>query len=232
MARYTTAYSSFVTRLDEVEALRRFAAEKESEDPIAMRVDISALCRGSVVLLSSHLEAYVKELGELALDSLHTHSVSREDIASRFFYHISKSALDEIKDTADPDKISEKIFEFLRVDGEFWSRSGAFIEPVPSDRFNKGFSNPAFNKIKAYLNRFGYSDYRRDLSLKLQANFQPTINMVDHLVDTRNKIAHGDPSATKTPSEIKDMVGFVKRYCAETDSVFGTWWKARFCSIR
>lgn len=232
MARYTTAYSSFVARLDEVESLRRFAAAKEREDPVAMRADISALCRGSVVLLSSHLEAYVKELGELALDSLHAQAVSRVNITSRFFYHISKNALDEIKDTADPDKISDKVFEFIQHDGDYWSRNGPFSDPVPSDRFNKGFSNPAFQKIKAYLNRFGYSDYRHDLAAKLQANFQPTINMVDHLVDTRNKIAHGDPSATKTPSEVEDMMAIVKRYCSETDSVFAKWWKASFCSIR
>jgi hypothetical protein len=232
MARYTTAYSSFVTRPDEVEALRRFAAAKEREDAVALRADISALCRGSVVLLSSHLEAYIKELGELALDSLHAQSVSRASLTSRFFYHISKNALDEIKDTSDPDKISDKVFDFIIEDGEYWSRTGSFPGPVPSERFNKGFSNPAFKKIKAYLNRFGYSDYRRDLAGKLQANFQPTINMVDHLVDTRNKIAHGDPSATKTPSEVKDMVVIVKRYCSETDSVFATWWKNSFCSIR
>lgn len=232
MARYTTAYSSFVTRLDEVETLRRFAAVKEREDPVAMRADISALCRGSVVLLSSHLEAYVKELGELALDSLYSQSVTRSNLEPRFFYHISKNTLDEIKDTSDPDRISEKVFEFLRDDGVFWSRSGAFSEAVPSERFNKGFSNPAFKKIKAYLNRFGYIDYRHDLAVKLQANFQPTVNMIDHLVDTRNKIAHGDPSATKTPSEVKDMMAIVKRYCSETDSVFATWWKTSFCSIR
>lgn len=232
MARYTTAYSSFLTRLDEVEALRRFAVAKERDDPIGMRADISALCRGSVVLLSSHLEAYIKELGELALDSLHSQSVDRTTLTSRFFYYISKHSLDDIKDTSDPDKISDKVFEFIQIEGDFWSRSGAFPDPVPSDQFNKGFSNPAFKKIKAYLNRFGYSDYKRDLVSSLQANFQPTVNMVDHLVDTRNKIAHGDPLATKTPSEVKDMIAIVKRYCSETDSLFATWWKANFCSIR
>ncbi|MEW8329678.1 MAG: HEPN domain-containing protein [Candidatus Thiodiazotropha sp.] len=45
---------------------------------------------------------------------------------------------------------------------------------------------------------------------------------LNYLVDTRNKISHGDPSATKTPSEVKDMVSIVKKYCSETDSVFAT----------
>jgi len=56
--------------------------------------------------------------------------------------------------------------------------------------------------------------------------------MVDHLVDTRNKIAHGDPVATKTPSDVKAITVLIQKYCAETDSVFASWWKSNFCSIR
>jgi hypothetical protein len=204
MARYTTAYSSFVERLVEVETLRRFAFQKEKSDPVGMGHDIRALCRGSIILLSSHLEAYIKELGELALDSLFEKSVPRNNLSARFYYHISKNMLDEIKETSDPDKIGEKIFEFLHSDQIFWSRDGSFPEYIPGERFNKGFANPAFKKIKAYFNRFGYSNYKSELASRLRANFQPTINMVDHLVDTRNKIAHGDPTATKTPMEVKE----------------------------
>ena len=232
MARYTTAYSSFVERLEEVERLRMFAARKEKQDPVKSRLDISALCRGAVVLLSGHLEAYIKELGEIAIDSLYQKSVPREKLCTRFFYHISKDFIDEIKDTSNPNLIGDKVFSFLSNDLQFWSRSGSFPISVPADRFNKGFSNPAFKKIKSYFNRFGYSNYKNDLASRLGPDFLPTINMVEHLVETRNKIAHGDPSATKTPSEIKDMISMVKRYCAETDGVFANWWRRKFCAIR
>lgn len=139
MARYTAAYSSFVARLDEVDTLRRFALEKERKDPVGFGREVSALCRGSVVLLSSHLEAYVKEAGELALDSLHTKAVSRNSVTSKFYYHISKNYLDEIQDTSDPEKIAEKVFDFLHSDLGYWSRFGPFPQSIPTDRFNKGF---------------------------------------------------------------------------------------------
>lgn len=232
MGRYTSAYSSFVLRLDEVETLRKFALIKERENPVEMRSDINALCRGSVVLLSSHLEAYIKELGELALESLYTKSVSRDKLSTRFFYHISKNILDELKDTSDPNKIADKVFEFIDLDTAYWCKDGTFPTSIPVERFNKGFSNPAFKKIRSYFNRFGYNHYKRDLASKLQAHYLPTINMVNHLVDIRNKIAHGDPEATKTPSEVQQMILIIKRYCAETDSVFASWWKTGFCSIR
>lgn len=232
MARFTTAYSSFVSRLDEVECLRRLAETKERLDPVGMRADISALCRGSVVLLSSHLEAYIKELGEIALDSLHTKHVDRATLTPRFFYHLSKEALDEIKNTSDPEKLGEKIFQFIGSEGQYWVQSGSFPTPLSSEKFNKGFSNPAFSKTQDYFKRFGYSEYQSDLKRKLTSHFLPTKNMIDHLVDVRNKIAHGDPLATKTPADVRDMITIVKVFCMATDSVFAKWWKSNYCAIR
>lgn len=232
MSRYTAAYSGLVTRLGEVETLRRFAAEKERQNAVRLRTEVNALCRGAVVLLSSHLEAFIRELGELALDSLHSKGVQRSALDSRIFYHISRNLLDELEDTLDPGKKGEKVFSFIQSDIHFWSRNGPFPLPIPAERFNKGFSNPSFDKIRAYFNRFGYSIYTADLAAHLKAAYQPTVNMVNHLVDTRNKIAHGDTGVTKTPSEVSGMMSLIRCFCSSTDSVFALWWKAKFCSIR
>ena len=232
MARYTSAYSSFVSKIGEVELLCRFALKKERQDPIRLRNEVNALCRGAIVLLSGHLEAFVKELGELAIDSLYAKQISRSQISSRFFYHISKNLLDEIQDTSDLDRKANKIFSFIRSDISYWSKTGPFPDQVPTERFNQGFSNPIYKKIKVYFKRFGYFQYDHDLSRKLQAMYLPTVNMVDQLVAIRNQIAHGDPLATKTPSDVKDIKTIIKRYCMETDSVFASWWKTQFCTIR
>jgi len=232
MARYTTAYSSFITRLDEVRILQRSGAAKERKNPIGLRDEINALCRGAVVLLCGHLEAYVKELGEIALESMTLKNIKRTNLSSRFYYHISQDLLDEIEEPSDPEKIAEKVFAFLESDLEFWSRVGPFPQQIPTDRFNMGFSNPGFKKIKKYFNRFGYSDYQNDLAQRLLANYLPTVNMVNHLVDTRNKIAHGDPAASKTPAEVATMMAMIRLFCGSTDAVFASWWKTEFCPIR
>lgn len=232
MARYTTAYSSFVSNLDEVEMLVRIAAEKERRDPIQLRREINALCRGAVVLLSSHLEAYVKELGEVALESLHAKQVTRTTLSSRLFFHISKNFFDEIQDTSDPEKLAEHLFGFIEQDLQFWSRTGPFPSQIPADRFNKGFSNPAFAKICAYIGRFGYIEYKRDLARKLQATYLPLTNMVEQLVNTRNKIAHGDPLASEPPADVRMMIHSIRAFAGATDSLFASWWKAKFCTIR
>jgi hypothetical protein len=232
MARYTSAYISFLARISEVDVLIKFAREKEKSDPFNSAAEINALCRGAIVLLSSHLEAFIKELGDLALTALHEKKISRQKLAPRIFYHISKQYFDELKGTSDPDKLAEKLFAFISNDLSYWAQSGYFPDPIPIELFNKGFSNPAFKKICSYFNRFGFEDYQKHLARKLKANFQTTITMVDHLVDVRNKIAHGDQSATKTPLDVKAMSAFICNYSRITDDVFAAWWKGNFCSIR
>ena len=112
MARYTKAYSSFTARLSEVNTLRSLASSREKRGPIDLRDEINALSRGSIVLLCSHLEAYIKELGEIALDSMHTKSVPRTGLSSRFYYHISKGLLDEINDTSNQRELLIKCLDF------------------------------------------------------------------------------------------------------------------------
>jgi hypothetical protein len=232
MARYTSAYSSFVSRLTEVELLQRIAAMKEKIDPVKLRHEINAFCRGALVLLSAHLEAFIKELGEVTLTNLYLKAVSRNKLAAQFYYHISKDIIDDVKDTSEPVKITEKLFGFIQSDLLYWARVGPFPNPLPIDRFNSGFANPSFDKIRAYFNRFGYSNYKRDLNRILKANYQPTVNMVDHLVDTRNKIAHGDINITKTPLDLKEMLIIIRQYCIITDKVFANWCKDTLCAIR
>jgi hypothetical protein len=232
MAKYTISYGAFLARLNEVELLRQSAAKKERSDPIGTRAEIDALCRASIVLLSSHVEAYIREVGEVALQALYDKEVDRHVLSLRTFYHISKDVIDELKDTSDHIKIAEKVFAFLETDGRYWARVGALTAPIPSERFNKGFSNPKFDKIKAYFNRFGYNDYKRDFYAKLRADAVTTQNMLDHLVDIRNSIAHGDPSATKTPQDLKEMTATIVKFCRTTDELFGNWCRTSLCPIR
>jgi hypothetical protein len=232
MARFTSAYSDFILGLDEVRLLLQIAARKERKDPIGLRREINALCRAAIVLLSASVEAYIKGLGELVLDALHRQSVSRGVLNGAIFYHLSKDLLDEVLDARDPCRIADRVFHFLESDSAMWARTGPFPQPIPAERFNKSFANPAFNKVSAYFNRFGYAQYKRDLERRLKADFSSTKNMVDHLVDIRNKIAHGDANITKTPGDLTDMMQIIRRFGRETDIVFATWCVVNHHNIR
>lgn len=232
MARFTPSYSSLMGRLDEVETLRLMAARFEKADAVGNRDAINALCRASVVMLSSHLEGYIKDLGELAIDSLHLNGEDRSKLAPRFFFHISKPDIDGIHESPDPNFIAEKVFSFLETEAKFWSKTGAFPAQIDAEKFNRGFSNPAFAKINSYIQRFGFIDFKRELKKSLRADFQVCVNMIDNLVGIRNQIAHGTVGVTYTPRELKDKVKLMKLFCSATDRAFATWWKTKFITIR
>lgn len=203
MSRFTTVYGDFSQRIHEVGVLRKKAAQFErSRESFTRGPEISALCRGAVVLLSSHIEAYVKELGEHTLDKIHARGVCRSHLSPQFFYHMSKQTIDQIREASKPETIATRVQGFVDHEAVFWSNLEPLPAPVPSEAFNKGFSNPTFKKVKSYFGRFGYRDYRRDLFRELGRDAQPTVNNLDQIVETRNSIAHGDPLATKTPAEI------------------------------
>lgn len=163
MPRYTVVYQDFISRIEEVKLLRKKAAALErSSHSTRHGPEISALCRASVVLLSSHVEAYIKELGEHTLDATFLRSVPKHKVAPQFFYYISRERIDNIRNSSQPETIANHVQNFVDNDIIYWQTSGTLHGPISSQEFNVGFSNPKFDKVKAYLGRFGYTDFRKD----------------------------------------------------------------------
>jgi hypothetical protein len=233
MARYTGVYGEFRERTGEVSLLvSRAAALERSKDALTRGKEIDALCRGALVLLSSHIEAYIKELGESALDAIYSKQVCRSKISQPFFYYVSRENIDPIKQSDGAESIANSVFRFIRNDVHLWSDTGEFPAPILAEDFNRGFSNPKFDKIKGYFGRFGYKDYRTDFFRNLRASANPIIAALDLVVDTRNAIAHGVASATKTPKEVRGLIAATTIFCRTTDIVFADWFKANICKIR
>jgi hypothetical protein len=68
--------------------------------------------------------------------------------------------------------------------------------------------------------------------VQLKQNFQACVTMVDHVVDQRNKIAHGDFVTAGVPSDLENMCNFVRMYCRTTDQIVGNWFRKVGCPIR
>ena len=233
MARYTKVYSGFISRLKEVDLLQSKAAKlQRPQEPLRHGDEMNALCRGSILLLSSHVEAYIKELGEHTIDMMETKSTCRSCLAPQFFYHISKNLVDNISSSSQPEKIAYNVFTFLEKKSDIWKSEGPFPYPVSTSCFNSSFSNPTFDKVNSYFRRFGYESYKHDFKQALGRDANNTQNNLNQLVNLRNAIAHGDPSATKTPNEVKEAVIEIRKFCRVTDSVFSSWCKQKLCPIR
>lgn len=233
MTRYTQIYSDYTSRLTEVSLLRKKASALErSSRSLLHGPEISALCRASVVLLSSHVEAYVKELGEHTLDAAHQQSIPRAKAAPQFFYYVSKEKIESIRNSTQPDAIARSVQAFVDSDILHWQSTGLLHGPISSTAFNSGFSNPKSEKVRSYFGRFGYTDFRRDFMRALGRKGIIIEQGLDLIVNTRNAIAHGDSSATKTPSEVKEMEDNAKIFCRTVDQIFSSWCRAYFCRIR
>ena len=233
MARYTEAYSEFVNRLPEVEMLCKLAKQHQrAAGPFRGTEVVRPLCRAGVVLLSSHIEGYIEDLSEVILRKVSENDTSKNILAPKFLYYFSRDLIDEIGNTTNPDKIAAKVQVLFSRDQDIWSSDDKFREELASDRFVAGFSTPRFDEIRKFVGRFGYGDYRGDMGRQLRARYQPCINMVDNVVDQRNKIAHGDSVTTATPSDLVNMLELVRLFCRSTDVVVGNWFKTIGCPIR
>ncbi len=208
------------------------ARDLERQDPITCAQKINALCRGAFVLLCSHIEGYTKEIGELTLARIFEQSVCRSRITNVLSYYISHDLISEIRDTSDREKIAAKVVKLIERDLSMWEQHGPHPAPIPEDRFNKTFASPSYEKISAYFGRFGYTEYKRDLGRNLKGDLLPVKNLINHIVDIRNKIAHGDPSVSKTPADLSDAIPIVKQFCRATDTCFADWCKTNLCRIR
>ena len=234
MPRYTSAYSGFLRRLEEVKSLHGLAQRISLEPATKGNVDkVNALCRAGVVLLSSHVEGYIEDLAVLALNKIYIKKIAKDKLGDGFRYYLSRKQIREIKDTNTtyPATVAAKV-RVLVVEGEdIWSDNKFFLKSLPSDSF-VDFSNPKHKIIKKFLARFGFNKFHNDLARRLSINFFTCCNMVDQVVEQRNKIAHGDTTATGTPKDLADMIRLVLMYCRGTDIVVGNWFKNLGCPIR
>jgi len=208
------------------------AKELEATDAVGNAEKTRAVCRGAIVLLCSHIEGYIKELGELTLAQLYEREICRSKIPHLVAYHVSKDLVSSIKDTSDTTRLATQLFDLINRDLPYWQSEGPIGSPFSEERFNKGFASPSFNKIASYFGRFGHVDYKRDLGFILAGDYATCKTLINHIVDIRNKIAHGNPSLSKTPSDLLDAASTVQVFCRSTDDVFAKWCKQNLCPIR
>lgn len=232
MSRYTSAYTSFCANIEEVIALRKLALRFLNDDLQRNSQISNYLCRGAVVLLSGHIEAYVKDIGDIFFERCDSSSDFLTIPGNYIAFYLSKDVIDDIKDTSDRGKISQKISTLFRRDHEYWSQTKTFSSSIPSKRFNKGFSTPKYDRIKAYFGRFGYTGYDTHMKSIFRSDFTSFRNSIDLIVDLRNNIAHGNNNTNPTPTEVAEMTDVCKKFIRATDDNFAKWCKLNIFSIR
>ena len=233
MPRYSPIYSELKLRLCEVQNLTTLAnATSKGMITHGNAAMVDALCRGAIVLLSSHLEGYVKGLAARGIETIEQNQVSKARLGDLFRYHLSRDLILEIQQSSRPESVTSRIDAFLQRDILIWNGSDVFVGPLSSNTFVRGVSAPNHGSIKTLFGRFGYSTFEADLSHTLKGDFSVCRGMVDHVVDQRNKIAHGDHIVSGAPRDLLDMLTWLTLYCRATDKIVCDWFKNIGCVLR
>jgi len=152
----------------------------DMRQPTRVNIDrVKVLCRGGVVLLNSHIEGYIKALGELAIYRIGEKALPKSSLSGKFRYHLSRELIDNIRNTNDPENIASRIDHFLNQHSFIWDLNADFVHPLPVDNFVDSWSTPYHRNIRSFFNRFGYDSFHRDLARNLKRDFQICTNMVD-----------------------------------------------------
>lgn len=232
MSRYTSAYSDFLGRLGEVRRLLVLARPIARSPSPADLQTVAALCRSGVVLLSGHIEGYCEDLGELILERIHHHQIPKGNLGSVFRFHLSRDLIEGVRQAQQPVKIEGRVKELFERDSAIWDASPSFRNSLNAEVFLADFSNPTHKRICAFFRRFGFATFETALGSRLGSSFRACANMVDQVVEQRNKIAHGDIVTTATPSDLKAMIDLVHRYSVNLDRCVATWFGRIHCPLR
>ena len=91
MTRFTSAYSVLIQRLEEVHSLEKIASSYASAKPLgSYDKEISALCRGAIVLLSAHIEGFIDDLASIIIQRIHESKVKKTVFGEGFRYYFRK----------------------------------------------------------------------------------------------------------------------------------------------
>lgn len=228
MPRYTAAYSNFLECTKEIKLLIKTAKSFGIKNPDT----VNALCRGSVVLLCSHLEGYMEEIATIITERISAQKIKKNIIGDAFKYHNSKDFLSTIEETQNPNAKAQRLLALMQRDDHIWDSTDHYYKPLNTDIIIGDFATPKYDNCRRLIKKFGYITYHNDFNAHLKGQAVIVRNMIDAVVNTRNDIAHGDNSVKPTPSEVQNMEELTKTFCRTTDIIVCAYFKSKKCSLR
>ena len=243
MARYTRAYCSFTDDLKNIENFLKLTAHRSIDfrNPNIANVN-NLVYRASIVLLSSAMEGYVKELAGIVLERVSKRRATKRKLKlpDDFRYYLSADIIWGIRQSQDPKKMTKKIVSLFQRDSGIWSGEETFPAKLYDTHHEyfvqnvvRGITNPRVENLQRFMKRIGYQNYQTDMRRSLKAHYLLYENMVNSVIDRRNKIAHGDMRDTVTSADVTDMLRLTRLFFRETDVLVANWYRDTVgCAIR
>jgi hypothetical protein len=213
--------------LDEVRTL--LAADptptgRLSHDPATARV----VGRACVVLLTSHLERYVRACNEEAIDFVNALGLQGNLLPQEARLLHSRRMIDELSQTQWPNR-ADKLTAFVQAEGWLWASGPS--GRLAHDRLLDWMRSPKPDELTRYYRMWGLTDIFRDITRRAHTRSSLRLG-IQELVDKRHRIAHGDVTAEATKSDVIEYVRIVETFCDRSDRALGQQLGRVFCVAR
>lgn len=219
----SNSFNNLIIGLEEIKHLQAANPTPPGEFPSRPLV-VRAINRSSIVLLCSHLERYIHNINEEAIEKINACSISGDKIPIIIRLQHSRIAIDEIAKMK-WEKRSDKLKEFSTSQTWLWTTYDK--QNLDPKNLLNWMKSPNPKSIQRFYKMWGIDDIfdtitrtnrtRSNLWLKIQ-----------ELVDKRHNIAHGNSNTEATYKDIKTYINVVETLCKRSDKVFSNCLKKTF----
>lgn len=209
------ALLSLTDALEEVADLQRANPSPSGAAPRLPAVT-RAIGRGSVVLLPSHLERYVRNVNEEAITYLNSRQLAGSLIPSEFRLLHAKPVVEELAQTNwdQPARMS-KLADFASSEMWLWTNVGT--GEIEHARLLAWMKSPDPKRLNRYYGYWGIPNIFVAVTRKTNTRTELYLKVTE-LVEKRNAIAHGDMSTAATQADVRSYMAAVDTLCTRADA--------------
>jgi RiboL-PSP-HEPN len=206
------ALDAFVEALEEVRDLERADPTPPGEPPVDPEVT-RVVGRASVVLLSSHLERYIRAVNQEAATVVNSVGPRGTRLPTKLRLLHSRTSMDSMLVT-EWERRETQLQAFIESDGWLWNES--LSGPLTHDWLLSWMKAPTPKNLVRYYRYWGINNIFSAITRAVHTRTELWLKL-EELVGKRNNIAHGDPSTEATAADIDSYRMAARRFCERSD---------------
>jgi RiboL-PSP-HEPN len=212
------ALNALLLALKEVDLLQRINPTPTGAAPDQPEIT-RAVGRASVVLLSSHLERYIRNINEEAVSVVNATAILGSQLPQPLRLLHSKSIVEDLAATTwDNETRATKLA--LLAQSETWLWLPSETGSLDHSRLLAWMKAPKSEQIQRYFRYWEIDDIFGRITYKPHTRSHLWLK-IDELVEKRNNIAHGDLSTEATQADVRTYSKVVETFCVRSDRQLG-----------
>lgn len=212
----SAALQALQLSLMEIRALQRANSSPTGAAPT--RPDVTrAIGRASIVLLSSHLERYIRSVNEEAVLYINTNNMYSRAIPDIIKLRNHRGVIDGIAQTQ-WGRRSDQLRQLMAADASIW-RDEETVSSLSHEHILDWMSAPHPRELRRYYQLWGIADIFSAITHKPHTRSSFYLR-IGELVEKRNNIAHGDFQEQATQRDINEYISSVELFCVRADRTY------------